>query len=320
MPGNKKEENKMKAKHVFWGLLFVSLGVLILINNISGINWDWMGFWKLWPLLLILWGIGIMVKNNAARIIIAGIAGIVLAISLFTSFNAVVRLTSGNFDVDFNDSQNYKYEITDYSEPFTSSIKSVQFNFKAGAGSFTSGNDTTLDLFFAHTEGIKDNYDLTKVLNGEEAFINMKMKETRIHIGKRGIRNRVELNFNPKPEWDLNFDVGAASVDLDLSSVKVRNLEINMGAASLKAKLGGILNRTDVNVKSGASKVEINVPENAGCEIRTEGALNSKHFEGFNKVSSDLYRSENFDSSGKKIYIHIDSGVSSLNVNHYSGG
>ncbi len=309
----------MKAKHIFWGLLFVSLGVLILINNFSGIYWDWIGLWKLWPLLFILWGIAIMVKNNAAKIIIAGIAGMVLAISLFASFNAVVHLTSRNFDVVFDDSSDYKYEITNYSEPYTDSIKSVQFSFKAGAGSFTSITDTTSDLFFAHTEGIKDNYNLTNDFDGKNAFINMKMKETRIHIGKHGIRNRVELQFNPLPVWDLSFDVGAASVDLDLTSVKVRNFTINMGAASLKAKLGENLSRTDVDVKTGASKVEISVPENTGCEIRTEGALNSTHFKGFNKIRSDLYRSENFDSTGKKIYIHIDSGVSSLKVNRYSG-
>ena len=138
----------MKAKHVFWGVLFVSLGVLILINNITGIYWDWLGMWKLWPLLLILWGIGIMVKNNAAKIIIAGAAGIILAISLFASFNAAVHLTNSNFRFIFDDNnQDYKYEFTDYSEPYSNKVKTASFYFDAGAGSFISENDTTSKLF-----------------------------------------------------------------------------------------------------------------------------------------------------------------------------
>ena len=61
------------------------------------------------------------------------------------------------------------------------------------------------------------------------------------------------------------------------------------------------------------------VPETSGCEVKLEGALNSKDFAGFKKVSSDLYRTANFDTASKKIFINIDSGVSSLNVDRYSG-
>lgn len=309
----------MKAKHIFWGLLFVSLGILILINNISGIYWNWLSLWKLWPLLLILWGIEIMIKNNTAKIIIAGIAGIVFAISLFATFNTIVHLTNSNFGIVFDDKSDYKYEFTDYSEPFTDNIKSASFYFKAGAGSFLTGNDTTLNLFSAHTEGLKNNYDVSKIINGKDAVIKMDMKNNHIHIGKGGIRNRVEMNFSSVPDWDLNFDVGAASLDLDLTPVKVKTLKIDMGAASLKVKLGNILNRTDVDIETGVSSVEIDVPENAGCEIKSEGALNSSNFKGFYKAGSNLYRTEKFDSTAKRIYINLDADVSSLNINRYSG-
>lgn len=309
----------MKAKHIFWGLLFISLGVLILTNNISGIYWDWLGLWKLWPLLLILWGIGIMVKNNTAKIIIAGVAGIVFAISLFASFNTIVHLTNSNFDIVFDNKSDNKYEITDYTEPYTDNIKSASFYFKAGAGSFLTGDDTTSNLFYAHTEGIKNNYDVSRIINGNDAVIKMDMKENRIHIGKDGIRNRVEMNFNTDPVWDLNFDVGAASLDLDLSPFKVKTLNIDMGAASLKVKLGNVSSRTDVDIQTGVSKVEISVPENAGCEIKSAGALNSSHFPGFYNAGSGLYRTEKFDSTAKKIYINLDADISSININRYSG-
>ena len=147
----------------------------------------------------------------------------------------------------------------------------------------------------------------------------MEMKSTKIIIGKHSVRNRVKMYFNPNPLWDLNFDVGAASVNLDLTDVKVKKLKVGMGAASFKAKLGANTELTDINIESGVSEVRISVPENAGCEIRTEGALNSKDIYGFNKISSDLYRTGNMDSASSKIFIHIDSGVSSIRVDRYSG-
>jgi LiaF transmembrane domain len=309
----------MKAKHVFWGFLFVSLGVLILINNFSGLYWDWVGLWKLWPLVFILWGLSIMVKNNAVKILTAGIAGIALAVSLFASFKTVVHLTTGNFNIVFDDDgQNYKYEFTEYAEPYSDSIQTAGFHFKAGAGSFTTEDDSTSDLFYAHTEGIKDNYNFASNVSGKNADISMEMKGTRIRIGRNNnIRNRVEMHFNPKPLWNLNFDVGAASVYLDLTPVKVEKLKVDMGAASLKVRFGVPVTKTDVDIQTGASKVELNIPQSAGCEIQSEGALNSKDFKGFKKISSDVYRTDNFDSTSKKIYIHIDAGVSSINIDRY---
>ena len=311
----------MKAKHLFWGLLFITLGILILIDNFSGICWDWISLWKLWPLVFILWGIAIMVKNNVAKVLIAGLAGIALAITLFSSFKTVVHLASGDFNIVFDDDSgsNYRYEFTDYSEPFSDSIKTAEFHFQAGAGTFTTTSDTASKLFYAHTEGVKNNYELSTNVTHGNADLVMKMKHTRIIIGKHSIRNRVEMYFNPNPVWDLNFEVGAASVNLDLSSVKVRNMNVSMGAASFKAKIGNNTDRTEINIETGATRVEISVPETSGCEVKLEGALNSKDFAGFKKVSSDLYRTANFDTASKKIFINIDSGVSSLNVDRYSG-
>lgn len=311
----------MKAKHLFWGLLFITLGILILINNFSGIYWDWLSLWKLWPLVFILWGVAIMVKNNAAKVLIAGLAGIALAITLFASFKTVVHLTSGDFNIVFDEDSgsDYKYDFTDYSEPFSDSIKTAEFHFEAGAGTFTTTSDTALKLFYAHTEGVKNNYELSTNVTHGNADLTMQMKHTRIRIGKHSIRNRVEMYFNPNPVWDLNFEVGAASVNLDLSSVKVSKLNISMGAASFRAKMGNNTDQTYINIESGATKAEINVPENSGCEIKMKGALNSKDFEGFKKISSGLYRTENFDTASKKIFINIDSGVSSLKIDRYAG-
>jgi len=310
----------MKAKHLFWGLLFISLGVLILMNNFSELNWDWSGLWKLWPLVFVLWGLGIIIKNNGAKVLIAGIAGIILAVTLFASFKTIVLLTTHDFNVVFdNDSDHdYRYEFTDYSMPYDDNTKTAEFHFKAGAGTFTSLQDTSTKLFYAHTEGLKNNYDLTSFISGEKADLRMKMKKTRIILGKHSIRNRVEMYFNPIPEWDLNFEVGAASVNLDLQPVKVRNLEIGAGAASFKAKLGSNVDETNVKIETGVSEVEISVPESSGCEIKTDGALNSKHFSGFTKIDSDLYHTENFNSSKNKIFIYIESGVSSIRINRYS--
>jgi hypothetical protein len=63
--------------------------------------------------------------------------------------------------------------------------------------------------------------------------------------------------------------------------------------------------------------MDILIPDSVGCEIDSDDALSSKNYEGFKRISHNIYRTDNFDSSSKKIFIEIDCGVSSIDVKKY---
>ena len=111
--------------------------------------------------------------------------------------------------------------------------------------------------------------------------------------------------------------IGAGDLDFDLSNFKVKDLEIKTGAAAIKVKLGDKLDEARVDVESGVAKVEIDVPENIGCEIKMKGSLNSKDFDNFEKHGNLTWRTSNFDASSKRIYIDVSSGLSSVSVDRY---
>jgi hypothetical protein len=126
------------------------------------------------------------------------------------------------------------------------------------------------------------------------------------------------MNLNPEPIWNMNFDIGAAAIDFDLAPYKVSTMKLDMGAASLDLKLGDKYPETILDVDAGASSIEILVPDSSGCEIKANVSISSKDFRGFKKMSSGLYRTENFDTAKNKIYIRLDAGVSSIDVSRYS--
>ncbi|MCW8806464.1 MAG: hypothetical protein OQK56_08400, partial [Ignavibacteriaceae bacterium] len=127
----------------------------------------------------------------------------------------------------------------------------------------------------------------------------------------------VDIALNSKPVWDMNFDVGAASMEFDLSEFKTRNVDVDMGAASINIRLGNLYSETKLSVDAGASDINIFVPKESGCKIVTDGALSSKHFTDFEKINSDKFKTENFDEAVNKIFIDIDCGVSSISVDRY---
>jgi hypothetical protein len=146
----------------------------------------------------------------------------------------------------------------------------------------------------------------------------MNMKKKHFVFNDEHNKNKTLIKLNTTPVWDLNFDVGAAAIDFDFSPFKTDHIDVKMGAAALKVKLGNKLDVTKFHLKAGVSSVEIEVPESSGCEIRCNTALSSKDFDDFDKINSNLYKTNNFDAAKKKIYLDIDTGISSIHVSRYS--
>ena len=306
----------MKTSNIFWGVFFITIGVLVLLGNLTDLNFTWNSAWKFWPMVLILIGVSILVKNQIGKGIVAGLAALVLALTIYASISATTNLIDNDFEINFGD-EVAVFDTTYFSQEYSDSIKTATLNFSGGAGGFKMLTPTDKLLDF-RTEGVRENFNLERNDLDSHSEINFEMKSNHsIKLGKNNYKNSVELSLNSNPEWDLNFDVGAASLDLDLTQYKVNNLDIDMGAAALNVKLGNLADVTRFKINAGASDIDILIPDSVGCEIKSDAALSSKNYEGFNKISKELYRSENFDKYSKKIYIDIDCGVSSIDVKKY---
>jgi len=306
----------MKPSHIFWGLLFVGLGLLVLINNFTNIFMDWATIWKLWPLTIVLIGLSILVKHQSGKAVIAGLAAIVLALAIFASFKTATHFFSNDFQIDIGDDAEYEYATTEFNETYDSTLTYATLNFNAGAGTFNI-SDTTVNLIDAKTEGHKNNYKLSRLDTDSSSIIDFDMGDKAIFRFGDNYKNTVDITLNSKPVWDMNFDVGAASMDFDLTEFKTKNLSVDMGAAAINIKLGDLFPETKLSFDAGASDINIFVPKESGCKIITDGALSSKHFSDFEKIDSDNYQTENFNEAANKVYIEIECGVSSISVERY---
>jgi len=306
----------MKASHIFWGLLFVGLGALALVNNFTNIVMDWSTIWKLWPLTIVLIGLSILVKHQYGKSIIAGLAAIILSLAIFASFKTATNFFNHDFNIVFGEDANVEYTTTEFTEQFDPILQFATLNFDAGAGTFNISN-TTENLIDAKAEGVKHNFKLTRFDSDSSTNIDLSMRQKSVFRFGKSYKNNIDVVLNPNPVWDMNFDVGAASMDFDLTQFKTRDITVDMGAASIKIKLGNLYSETKLSVDAGASDINIFIPEESGCKIVIDGALSSKHFSDFDKIDSDNYVTENFDQAENKIYIEIDCGVSSISVERY---
>ena len=308
----------MKTSHIFWGTLFIVLGLLILINNFTPIDLSWGNLWQFWPVVLVLLGISMLVKNVAGKSLISGAAAIILAVVLFASVKYTLSfIFNEDYDINIGSGVDKDYTVNEYTEAFDSSITTAILYLEGGAGTFRIGSETD-DLIYAKTEGLINNFNFNKNQLDTVANINLNMQDANFSLGKTKFKNKVDVALNKKPKWDLDFKLGAASIMFDFSKYNVEDINLDMGAASLDVKLGALAHKLDFKVNAGASKIIISVPEEVGCEISTDAVLSTKNISGFEKIESDLYRTSNFNNSEKNIFIDISCGVSSIEIYRYN--
>ncbi len=314
----------MKYKHLFWAVILISIGLLFILRNLNIVHFSWIAFWRLWPLILLFWGIAILPIKDAVKFILLG------AVVLFT-FLFINRLTERPWYFHFHDGgDHYSWRWDDnddndnstsdtYKEqnlmvPYDSLTKEGTLSLDAAAGNFTIGGNTTEFLSFSKKGNI-GNYELTTTDNKGIKNISLRMQEgssTR-HLNK----NEVNIKLNPNPVWDMRLDIGAADMDLDLSGYRIDTANIDAGASSIKMKLGEKYHQTHVIFNAGASSLKMSIPKAAGCKVSSESFLASRDFEGFTKKGDNTWETDNYASAKCKINIVVKTAVSSIEINRY---
>lgn len=303
----------MKYSNVFWGVILVVLGVLFILKNLSIIYFSWSDVWSLWPVLLILWGISILPIRSGFKLLLSFLAVLIAIWVMFERNGGTHIYWHHDHDgEEYSDKwKDRKWSDQQIAEPWNPDIQKVRLEFEVAAGTFEI-KDTTGELFEFFHEGNIGPYEMKVSGLEDERRIKLELNETNIKVGK--VKNFAEISLNTTPVWDIDIDAGAARIKLDLSQFIVDNLDIDGGASSLDIRLGDKADNLTVNIDAGVSSFTLRIPESAGCEMETESFLTSRNFKGFEKIESGRYRTDNFDDSEKKIYINIDTAISSIKI------
>ena len=311
----------MKFRHVFWPVILISLGLLILLSNLGYITSGWRILWNLWPLILVFWGIAVLPVRDLYKIIsvIVVLAFTITFFSRLTNHAPWWGFHNGwqqhyDWNDDEGDSTSGTYSEQNLSVAPDSLTKRGVLDLDAAAGSFTIEGITSDFLSFKKTGDI-GNYSLTS--NDTLGVKKISLSLEKGHVSNSVHSNKVDIRLNEKPTWNMTFDIGAAEMNLDLTNYKVDTISVDAGASSIKMKLGDKSPCTRVSLNAGASSIKVEVPQGAGCQINSESFLISRNFKGFDKKADHTYQTSNFLTSKNKIYITIETAVSSIDVSRY---
>ncbi len=313
----------MNYRKLFWGMLLIVFGILFILQNLDIVWFSWRDIWQFWPVFLIIWGISLLPLKALYRLLLS-FAAIVLGIILVHQYgshepliqwrnNGAAIQFHNHRDDDDEEASTYEQREGSKSIPMDEAVTYAELNLEIGAGTFDLVGSS--DKLIACDFSMEDLYSLDSKKNGDQATLNLSMKE--VDWKKQHPNNEVVIRLNQTPEWSLDFEVGAADLNMDLRPFDVRKITLDGGASSLDFTLGNRAEKLNMEIDAGAAAITLHIPKESGCEVISESFLIDKSMEGFAKVSKGHYRTENFDTATHKIFIDLEAAIISFHIDRY---
>ncbi|MCF6136302.1 toast rack family protein [Pseudalkalibacillus berkeleyi] len=125
--------------------------------------------------------------------------------------------------------------------------------------------------------------------------------------------------FNPKQDWQMtlndqlplliNLELGAGKSKLNLSSLNMKELNIEAGMGETEIDLtGNWLESFNVNIENGVGKTKIYLPKHIGVKLDVDKGVGKVHADYFIKVGSS-YQNQAYENAKTKIDVKVDVGV-----------
>jgi|GEM_PF-812399 len=304
---------------LFWGTLILLIGVTLLGVNTGYLSSDvWVNVWRLWPVLLIVWGLNIILRNTSLQFI-SYLSPVILILAFtYAATWAPVEDESGGWHLPayIGLSEPDSRTMTEYSHDYqrTDDVHSLNVEFDLGAASLDVVSSSE-DAFI----GVEINS------NTGEPTVNFELDGSELKMYAASPRHTSRWG-NFKEEWDVrlpsgvplsfNLDAGASSCDLDLEDMLLSHLDIDAGAVAIDAFLPAPdVEGYTVNIDLGASDLNLGFPKNTPVRIRFDGGLSSTNFKkaGFKKIDG-YWCSKAYEPGVPFADVNITSGVASIDV------
>ena len=125
-----------------------------------------------------------------------------------------------------------------------------------------------------------------------------------------------DIHLNGEIPLSLKIDSGASSSTLDLTDLKVVDLDIDTGASSTEVNLPANAGNTHVDIDSGASSLNLRIPTGVAARIRVKSGIASVNVDSnrFQRLDGGLYQSADYATAANRADITIDTGVGSVEI------
>ena len=182
-----------------------------------------------------------------------------------------------------------------------------------GELNLTGGADGLMEADFAYN--VPDwqpqvNYEVV----GDTGELNVEQQGLGQGIPDRDARNEWDVRLNDSVPIDLGVQVGGGVSNLDLDSLTLTRLNLDVGAGATTVDLTGDWERDlSAVVRGGAGEVTMLLPSQAGVRVNAGTRLGRINAEGLSR-QGEAYVNDAYGNSDVTLQVEVSGGVGQINL------
>ncbi len=128
------------------------------------------------------------------------------------------------------------------------------------------------------------------------------------------ITNRWNLQVTDRIPVTFNIECGAGQAKLNLGDMKLREVDVSIGAGQIDMDLRGHPQSDyDVHIAGGVGQATVYLPADAAVRAEAHGGLGSIKVEGLEK-HGDFWESANYGKAKATIHLKVEGGIGEIRI------
>ena len=284
--------------------VMIVLGVVFLLSNLGYLELNvWTTIFRLWPVLLIAVGFDVLIGRRST---IASLIGLVVILAILAGALWLSGIgTTGGRSIS-------GVEIRQVLE----NVSRANLQISPAAGELTinalSGSDDLIAGQVPEASGrnVREDYSVS----GETATYRLTNNSANIvNWPGNGAEWRWDLGLTTEIPLDLRVEMGAGSMQLDLTELQIDGLNVNLGVGQITVRLPGAEDY-QARIESAIGNLVVIVPPDAGVRVRSDSGLAAVDVPPGYTENNNVYTSPNYTSAQTQIDLNVSQAIGRIEI------
>lgn len=288
-------------------VILIGLGIILLLNNLGILEWSvWEVILRLWPVLLIAWGLDLIIGR---RSIWGSLLALVLIVALLAA--ALWLFGAGIGTGRVVDAEEIRQaldgatqaEIVIAPAVGTLHVEALpeSANLVEGAIRLGSGERATPEF----------------AVVGEMATFTLRSEGVAFgpFVGSWDDQRGWDLGLNPDVPLQLEVSLSVGKSDVDLTSLTVSDLEVSMGVGQTTVILPD-KGRFRAKIEGAIGQTIVAIPEGMAARIHVDTGLAGSQLPDEYQRHGDVYTSPGYESADNRVDLKVSQAIGNIAIRH----
>ncbi|MDO8688590.1 MAG: DUF5668 domain-containing protein [Dehalococcoidia bacterium] len=300
--------------------ILIALGAVFLLNSLDIVPWSvWGTLWRFWPVILILLGVQTILGRSGANwaiCLVVSVAAVLLLVGVVVAASQAGWINGFPIDGGPVTQQTKEAQAGSVSNEL-GTIQEARVTLEFGAGrlsmdSLPSGSDKLVVVdYSAGAVGRIPGTKFTQV--GRQGNLDIAGSKE-VKFGFVSGADEWKVHLSPAVPQDLTVRIGAADGNLDLRGLKVRTLNLDVGASTVIVRLPANAGSTNAFVNSGAATVTLEISPEVGARIVSDSGLASINASSRFSRAGGVFTTDDYQTAANRLDVELKAGVSTVSI------